>query len=58
MSASFYLDKGVRHPHREKRKVRVDGKTRTETVERHHRRVKIKRIVTVTKRLKPKLTIC
>jgi hypothetical protein len=32
--------------------------TRTETVERHHRRVKVKRIVTVTKSLKPKLTIC
>jgi streptogramin lyase len=104
MSASFYLDKGVRHSHREKRKVKVNGKTRTKTVtvvtfsanatarrlpvkrmlalrrlargthtlavrlaydetrtatvERHHKRHRVKRIVTVTRTLKAKLSIC
>lgn len=104
VSAWFYLDKGVRHSHREKRKVKVDGKTRTRIVTvvtysanatarhlpasrklslrrlkrgthtltvklayhetrtamvtRHHTHVRVKRVVTVTKTIKSKLTIC
>jgi streptogramin lyase len=104
VSASFYLDKGVRHTHKEKKTVKVHGKTRTRTVtvvtytanatarrlpaterlslkrlkkgthtltvkiayhetrtekvKRHGKRVKVTRTVTVTKTLKPLLTIC
>ncbi|MGA9876045.1 MAG: hypothetical protein WBQ21_09565 [Solirubrobacteraceae bacterium] len=60
VSASFYLDKGIKHSKKERRKVKVHGKmtTKTETIRKRGKSVKVTKTVTVGKTLTAKLEIC